>query len=383
MYKFVLLAMIFLVFLSMIPMDSFSHRSGCHRWHSCPSDSGSYGCGDLGYDCRYSSAPSNSSSTASGVEKESSGGNSLNNPSPQASSPATSQSKSSNQPSVADILSEVQDNSQAMVGDICGQIVRGVITLDIDLTCYQDGLIVGQDNTVINLNGHSISGPGESSSKVGIAIPNSNNVVIQGNGSIRNFQAGVLISGSEGTKINGNTFEGNKIGIFTTSSTGTNVKGNFVGSNTIGVGLHSSTAAQVHDNKMMNNSLAGITLVNTDKSQLQANSINGSRNGIMLDTHSTTNMVLNNHVFNNDVDINNADGLSFVANNNELLNNYCSISQPEGVCNSLRSAPAVSQIEISIANEISMLESLHKQGIITDQEFLRMKQALIDDTAGP
>lgn len=25
------------------------HRNGCHRWHSCPSDTGSYVCGDLGY----------------------------------------------------------------------------------------------------------------------------------------------------------------------------------------------------------------------------------------------------------------------------------------------------------------------------------------------
>lgn len=25
-----------------------SHRSGCHRWHACPSDTGSYVCGDLG-----------------------------------------------------------------------------------------------------------------------------------------------------------------------------------------------------------------------------------------------------------------------------------------------------------------------------------------------
>ena len=25
-----------------------AHRSGCHRWHSCPSDTGSYTCGDLG-----------------------------------------------------------------------------------------------------------------------------------------------------------------------------------------------------------------------------------------------------------------------------------------------------------------------------------------------
>src|SRR5258705_4452143 len=25
-----------------------AHRSGCHRWHSCPSDHGTYVCGDLG-----------------------------------------------------------------------------------------------------------------------------------------------------------------------------------------------------------------------------------------------------------------------------------------------------------------------------------------------
>jgi len=28
----------------------FAHRDGCHRWHSCPSDTGTYVCGDLGYD---------------------------------------------------------------------------------------------------------------------------------------------------------------------------------------------------------------------------------------------------------------------------------------------------------------------------------------------
>jgi hypothetical protein len=29
-----------------------AHRSGCHRWHSCPSDRGSYVCGDTGH-CNY------------------------------------------------------------------------------------------------------------------------------------------------------------------------------------------------------------------------------------------------------------------------------------------------------------------------------------------
>lgn len=45
--------------LSVVP-HSFAHQSGCHRWHSCPSDSGSYVCGDLGYDtyCPRQSTPS-------------------------------------------------------------------------------------------------------------------------------------------------------------------------------------------------------------------------------------------------------------------------------------------------------------------------------------
>jgi hypothetical protein len=39
-----------------LPIVVSAHRSGCHSWHSCPSDSGSYTCGDKGY-C--SGCPSN------------------------------------------------------------------------------------------------------------------------------------------------------------------------------------------------------------------------------------------------------------------------------------------------------------------------------------
>ena len=34
-----------------------AHRSGCHRWHSCPSDTGSYSCGDAGHPCQYPTYP--------------------------------------------------------------------------------------------------------------------------------------------------------------------------------------------------------------------------------------------------------------------------------------------------------------------------------------
>ena len=33
----------------LISSTAHAHRSGCHRWHSCPSDHGTYTCGDLGY----------------------------------------------------------------------------------------------------------------------------------------------------------------------------------------------------------------------------------------------------------------------------------------------------------------------------------------------
>jgi hypothetical protein len=47
-HKIVVVLMIGLAVV-LLPAVSDAHRSGCHRWHSCPSDSGSYVCGDRGY----------------------------------------------------------------------------------------------------------------------------------------------------------------------------------------------------------------------------------------------------------------------------------------------------------------------------------------------
>src|ERR671918_2214194 len=85
----------------------------------------------------------------------------------------------------------------------CGQVVSGVVNLTANLNCSSgDGIIVGGPNTVINMNGFSIIGPGQDSSKVGIMVPNVDNVVVNGPGSISNFQAGVLLTGANGFKIN-------------------------------------------------------------------------------------------------------------------------------------------------------------------------------------
>jgi endonuclease YncB( thermonuclease family) len=53
MYALITLLTTILISIAIIPIsptESLAHRDGCHRWHSCPSDDGSYVCGDLGRD---------------------------------------------------------------------------------------------------------------------------------------------------------------------------------------------------------------------------------------------------------------------------------------------------------------------------------------------
>jgi hypothetical protein len=53
MYALITLLTTILISIAIIPiypMESLAYRDGCHRWHSYPSDDGSYVCGDLGHD---------------------------------------------------------------------------------------------------------------------------------------------------------------------------------------------------------------------------------------------------------------------------------------------------------------------------------------------
>lgn len=49
-YRGLVFAISVLAAAGVAPVAAHAHRDGCHRWHSCPSDTGSYVCGDLGYD---------------------------------------------------------------------------------------------------------------------------------------------------------------------------------------------------------------------------------------------------------------------------------------------------------------------------------------------
>src|ERR687891_1303078 len=127
---------------------------------------------------------------------------------------------------------QAQQQAQAQqvaepISAACGQVVSGVVNLTANLNCSSgDGIIVGGPNTVINMNGFSITGPGQDSSKVGIMVPNVDNVVVNGPGSISNFQAGVLLTGANGFKINSAILSNNQIGTFMTGAENAQVQQN-------------------------------------------------------------------------------------------------------------------------------------------------------------
>ena len=227
---------------------------------------------------------------------------------------------------------EPSSGSSATTNPACGQVVSGNVTLTSNLNCSGDGLIVGDDNTVINMNGYTIEGPGKQSSKVGIMIPAASNVQVKGAGQLRNFQAGVLATGSDKVEVSRIIFSDDQIAVFMTGTRDTKISENIMDRNTIGVAAHSEKGADIESNVMDGNALAGITLVNSLDSTIAGNNIQGSNDGIFLDPQSHNNVVSSNIAKQNTEDINNGNGLPPNINNNDFKDNLCTLSTPSGLC---------------------------------------------------
>jgi parallel beta-helix repeat protein len=219
----------------------------------------------------------------------------------------------------------------------CGQVITQNVVLTSNLNCADsDGLIVGASDIVIDLNGHTISGPDvdsqeKTSSKVGVMIPNMNNVVVQ-DGTIQGFQAGILMTGSQNVELSNIISKNNQIGAFSTGASIVNTHLSILMNNEIGFAGHSTQQATIQDNILFQNTLAGITLVNSDNGILTLNSITESGNGLYVDSQSNNNNINFNNVLLNTVDINNANGLPVNTNANTFDQNNCMTANPSGIC---------------------------------------------------
>lgn len=250
----------------------------------------------------------------------------------------SSNSNDNNQPSQGSSSSSSSSSAAAAAAPLstslsCGQVIKQSVKLTANLDCKTDGIIVGADGITIDLNGFTLSGPGEKSSKVGIMFADNDEVTVQGPGIIKNFQAGALFSGGEDNKISRVTFTDNEIAVFETGSKNVVIEDNLMFGNSIGVAAHSSSGSKLTTNLFKSNDLAGVTLVNSASNELSMNTIQGSVNGIFLDGQSTQNNVNSNNVLQNrGVDLNNGNGLPTNINSNVFSDNNCNTSVPDGLC---------------------------------------------------
>lgn len=92
---------------------------------------------------------------------------------------------------------------------VCGQVITENTTLDSNVgPCSANGIIVGADNITLDLNGHSVFGTGQHGDGAGVLVSLRTGVTVQ-NGTVRLFDAGVVIEGGSSNTVSGITAHDN------------------------------------------------------------------------------------------------------------------------------------------------------------------------------
>ena len=142
----------------------------------------------------------------------------------------------------------------------CGDTITQDTTLDSDLTCPGNGLVVGANGVTLDLGGHAISRSGAAFS-TGITARQDvtlEDVTIR-RGTIRGFDTGVLVEGGGGVAVRGLSITGNVTGIVIDISFDVVVRHNVIADNS-GSGLLAldSNTVRVAGNGALRNAGDGI-----------------------------------------------------------------------------------------------------------------------------
>lgn len=83
----------------------------------------------------------------------------------------------------------------------CGQVITQDTVLDSDIgPCPNNGIVIGADNIMLNLNGHRVFGTPEPGDGAGILLHERTGVRVR-NGTVTNFDGGVVIEGGSANKV--------------------------------------------------------------------------------------------------------------------------------------------------------------------------------------
>jgi parallel beta-helix repeat protein len=227
--------------------------------------------------------------------------------------------------------------ASVLASDLCGSTIVTDVTLDQDLTCTGNGLTVGADGIKINLNGHTITGPGSAIALVrGISLNQRSSVSIQG-GTIRNFESGIFVANSSEITIKEILFTENREGVFLNGSSACTVRENTAWRNQIrGIMVRPSATRNSTDNVIKENLLVenpvGILVFGQPRNTLKENRISwSSQAGILLTGSGASGNLVKENVIGSS-----AAGIEFAVSGwtgntfveNRILANTCGVKGP-------------------------------------------------------
>lgn len=215
----------------------------------------------------------------------------------------------------------------------CGEVITRSTTLTADVgPCPGNGIIIGADDIMLNLNGHTISGapgPGDGNT-AGVRLPMRRGVVVTGQpgssgrmGTVTGFDAGVLVNGGSGNTVENlvardnigpgtrDAFLGDGIAVLNSSNN--TIQRNTVDHNGIydGIGVLGNDS---HDNMVKDNAVSR-SVAMIDPSGIPTQQTTGTGVGIVIDAFleaATGKLIRGNQVLNNVVSWNDSSGISNV-----------------------------------------------------------------------
>jgi parallel beta-helix repeat protein len=202
----------------------------------------------------------------------------------------------------------------------CGSVITANTTLGHDVSnCPGDGLVIGADGVTVNLNGHTIGGDGVPNTErpdAGIRVEGHAGVTIA-KGSVTGFDLDVLfgaandgtvtaltvdhsrrgivfVNHSDGARIVGTVATNNGgpdggAGIVLLGSSGATIRGNTLIGNHVGVALgNGANGNTLIGNKFADNHQTAVEINFSDGNSVQFNRITGSSGGVSLEASNST-----------------------------------------------------------------------------------------------
>ncbi len=207
----------------------------------------------------------------------------------------------------------------------CGSTITQNTTLTSDMTCPGDGLFIGASNVTLNLNGHTITGPGPNVRPSPNQIYSGVNVlfgrtgVTVTNGTIRGFTIGAT------TQVNAN---GNRLSSLRLVSNGQGILTQF----------NPSTGAASNHNLIHDNTIEGSTgangpavLLQGDGHNFQTNIVRNNQNSGVTLTGDANTVSGNDILANTFLGIELQGGSASSADRNSILTNRITANHATGV----------------------------------------------------